>query len=304
MICKGLLPVISRSSTVGRPTLSLWGLAAFCCASHAFLSGCSVASTAAAGISDNLSQAIVNQPDPELVGDALPAYLLLIDGFALTEPGNAGILGSAAQLYALYATTLVPDEARAAALAARAKDYGDRALCAEVSRTCELAQLNFDDYVAAIGKIGPSSSEALFSYCVGNLSFIRTNTDDWNALADLPKLEYALEHLLSIGADQKAGSVNMYLGILNTLRPEALGGHPERGRAYFETAIELTEGRDLAVKVEFAKGYARMLYDRELHDQLLNDVLAAEVQQPGFTFFNQLAQQQAVELLATADDYF
>ena len=304
MICKGLLPVISRSSKVGRPTLSLWGLAAFCCVSHAFLSGCSVASTAAAGISDNLSQAIVNQPDPELVGDALPAYLLLIDGFALTEPGNAGILGSAAQLYALYATTLVPDEARAAALAARAKDYGDRALCAEVSRTCELAQLNFDDYVAAIGKIGPSSSEALFSYCVGNLSFIRTNTDDWNALADLPKLEYALEHLLSIGADQKAASVNMYLGILNTLRPEAFGGHPERGRAYFETAIELTEGRDLAVKVEFAKGYARMLYDRELHDQLLNDVLAADVQQPGFTFLNQLAQQQAVELLATADDYF
>ncbi len=304
MICKGLVPVISRSSTVGRPTLSVWGLAALCCASHAFLSGCSVASTAAASISDNLSQAIVNQPDPELVGDALPAYLLLIDGFALTEPNNAGILGAAAQLYAIYATALVADEVRAAALAARAKDYGDRALCAEVSRTCELAELNFDDYVAAIGKIGPSSSEALFSYCVGNLSFIRTNTDDWNALADLPKLENALEHLLSIGAAQQAGSVNMYLGILNTLRSEALGGQPERGRAYFESAIELTDGRDLAVKVEFAKGYARLLYDRELHDQLLNDVLAADVQQPGFTFFNQLAQQQAVELLATADDYF
>lgn len=304
MNCKVLESVISRLATVRRPALSAWGLAALCCAAHALLSGCSVASTAAAGISDNLSQAIVNQPDPELVGDALPAYLLLLDGFVLTEPDNAGILGAAAQLYALYGSALVADEARAAALAARAKDYGDRALCAELSRTCVLAELNFDDYVAAIGKIGPSSSEALFSYCVGNLSFIRTHTDDWNALAYLPKLENALEHLLSIGAAQKAGSVNTYLGILNTLRPEALGGQPERGRAFFEEAIELTDGRDLSVKVEFAKGYARLLYDRELHDQLLNDVLATDVQQPGFTFFNQLAREQAVELLASADDYF
>ena len=304
MICKVLEPAIPWSSVVRRPALSVWGLAALLCAGHAFLSGCSVAATAAAGISDNLSVAIVNQPDPELVGDALPAYLLLIDGFVLTEPDNASILGAAAQLYTLYGTALVADEARAAAFTERAKEYGDRALCAKVFRTCNLSELNFDDYVAAVGKIGPSASEALYSYCVGNLSFIRTHTDDWKALADLPKLEKALEHLLSIGAAQRAGNVNTYLGILNTLRPEALGGQPERGRAYFEEAIELTDGRDLAVKVEFAKGYARLLYNRELHDQLLNDVLAADVQQPGYTFFNRLAQEQAVELLATADDYF
>ena len=102
----------------------MWGLAALLCAGHAFLSGCSVAATAAAGISDNLSVAIVNQPDPELVGDALPAYLLLIDGFVLTEPDNASILGAAAQLYTLYGTALVADEARAAAITACGKSPG------------------------------------------------------------------------------------------------------------------------------------------------------------------------------------
>lgn len=292
------------SSVVRSSALSVWGLAALLCTSHWFLSGCSVATTAAAGISDSLSVAIVNQPDPKLVGDALPAYLLLIDGFVLTEPDNASILGAAAQLYTLYGTTLVTDEARAAAITERAREYGDRALCATVFRACNLSELNFDDYVAAVDTIKPSSAEALYSYCVGNLSFIQTHTDDWKALADLPKLENALEHLLSIGAAQRAGSVNMYLGILNTLRPEGLGGQPELGRAYFEEAIKLTDGRDLAVKVEFAKGYARLLYNRELHDQLLNDVLAADVQEPGYTFFNRLAQDQAAKLLAAADDYF
>ena len=63
-------------------------------------------------------------------------------------------------------------------------------------------------------------------------------------------------------------------------------------------------GGDLSVKVEYARGYARLLYERELHDRLLNEVLAADVRYEGYTLVNSIAQQQAAELLATADDYF
>ena len=96
----------------------------------------------------------------------------------------------------------------------------------------------------------------------------------------------------------------MYLGILNTLRPAALGGNPEAGREWFEKGIELSEGKDLSIKVEYARGYARLMYDRELHDQLLNEVLAAEVEQPDLTLFNILAQEEAALLLESANDYF
>ncbi|MDH4015412.1 MAG: TRAP transporter TatT component family protein, partial [Chromatiales bacterium] len=63
-------------------------------------------------------------------------------------------------------------------------------------------------------------------------------------------------------------------------------------------------GRDLSVKVEFARTYARLVYDRELHDRLLGEVLAADPDVPGLTLFNVLAQRQAEILLASADDYF
>ena len=78
----------------------------------------------------------------------------------------------------------------------------------------------------------------------------------------------------------------------------------EKGRAYFERAIELTEGKDLSAKVEFARGYARTIYERELHDRLLNEVMAADPEVPGLTLSNVLAQRDAAELLASADDYF
>ena len=72
----------------------------------------------------------------------------------------------------------------------------------------------------------------------------------------------------------------------------------------FEKAIELSGGRDLSAKVEFARGYARLVYDRELHDRLLNEVLSAQPRQEGLTLFNTLAQSEARQLLDSADDYF
>ena len=75
-------------------------------------------------------------------------------------------------------------------------------------------------------------------------------------------------------------------------------------RAHYERAIALSGGRDLSIKVSYARYYARTLYERELHDRLLNEVLAADPVQPGYTLFNTLAQDEAVELLESADDYF
>jgi len=82
------------------------------------------------------------------------------------------------------------------------------------------------------------------------------------------------------------GGPQLYLGILQLLRPPSLGGVPDQGRAHLERAIELSGGRNLTAKVELAKRYARTLYDRELHDKLLQEVLAADPEAEGLTLFN------------------
>jgi hypothetical protein len=41
-----------------------------------------------------------------------------------------------------------------------------------------------------------------------------------------------------------------------------------------------------------------------MHDRLLNEVMAADPYQDGFTLSNVLAQEEAAVLLAEADDYF
>jgi hypothetical protein len=120
----------------------------------------------------------------------------------------------------------------------------------------------------------------------------------------LPQVEALFDRYLDLAGAEASPSTHTYLGILLTLRPPAMGGRPDEARDHFEQAIELSGGRDLSAKVEYARGYARMLYDRELHDRLLAEVLEADPYAEGLTLSNVLAQDDARALLQDADDYF
>ena len=273
--------------------------------SMASATGCSsIAASAAGGLADNLSTAILNQEDPETVRDGAPAYLLLMDSFIEGSPENSEMLESAANLYAAYGAVFVRDEERSKRLTQRAFDYGQRAMCVEHEPACTWGDLDYDSYSAGLGAVSEKHISSLYSLTVSWLAYTRAHADDWKALAELPKVEATLNRVFALDPNFQSGNVHLYLGILNTLRPPALGGKPEEAKMHFEKAIELSDGRNLGAKVEFARSYARLLYDRELHDRLLTEVLSAEPVAAGLTLFNTLAQREAQELLESADDYF
>lgn len=261
-------------------------------------------SSAAGGLADDLQAAVLNQNDPETVRAGAPAYMLLLDSFLEGSPDDPELLGAAANLYASYGAVFADDPGRAARLTERARDYAARAICHEYHEACGWPNRRFEAFAATLPGLSPEHAEAVYSYAMASLASIRAHSDDWNALAELPHMEALLLRYLDIADGENEAQVYTWLGVLATLRPPALGGQPEQGRAYFERAIELTNGRDLAVKVEFARGYARLLYDRELHDRLLGEVMAADPEVPGLTLTNVLAQRDAAVLLASADDYF
>jgi len=271
-----------------------------------FLSaGCSILiSNAVDNAADNLTTAILNQDDPETVRDGAPAYLLLMDSLVEGSPKDSDILQAAASLYAAYAGVFVTDEARAARLADRALGYAGRGLCAARKAGCGLDRLSFDEITARMDDFGPDDVPPLYTFAVAWLVYIRTHADDWTAIADLPKVEAVLERILALDEGYQRGSAHAFLGVLQTLRPPALGGEPEKARENFEKAIAISGGRDLGVKVEYARSYARLMYDRELHDRLLTEVLETDPHEPGLTLMNTLAQRDAAELLASANDYF
>jgi hypothetical protein len=269
------------------------------------LSGCaSLVSSATSSFTDNLSASILNQDDPETAKAALPTFMVTIDSLLRNNPDDPDLLSSGATLYASYGAIFADDEVRASRLTTRARRYASAAMCETYAPSCDWPDNNYDEFVATLDGIQSKHSEVLYTYGFASLAYLRAHSSDWNALAELPQMEALFNHYLDISGDEVNAAVYTYMGILLTLRPPALGGEPEKARGFFEKAIAMTDGRDLSAKVEYARMYARLLYERELHDRLLNEVMAADPYHDGFTLSNVLAQEQAAALLAEADDYF
>ena len=252
---------------------------------------------------DTLASAILDQDDPELVSSGVPAYLLLIDGMIAQHPESVPLLSAGSQLFALYGSRFAPSE-RAATLTGKARRYGERAICLAHEDACGWADEDYETFVADLAAVGKKDIGPLYSYAVSWLSHLDATSEDWTAVAELPWVEAVLERTLALDETYENGAVHGYLGILNSLRPPALGGKPDVAREHFERAIELSEGRDLSIKVEYARRYARLVFDQELHDRLLTDVMGAPVEAPRYTLFNVLAKQEAQGLLATSKEYF
>ena len=269
------------------------------------LSGCaSLMSNAASGLADNLSSAILNQDDPETVRAGMPSYMLLMDSFVEGSPDDPAMLGAAANLYASYGAVFADDEVRASRLTKRARDYALRGICATYVAACEWRDLSYDDFVATLDGLTEKHADAVYNYSFATLMFLRAHQSDMNSLAELPQAEALVKRYLEISGDAPKASAHTYLGIILTIFPPSLGGKPEEAREHFEKAIEMSGGKDLGAKVEFAKGYAKTLYERELHDQLVDEVLNASPYADGLTLTNVMAQEEALKLRAEADDYF
>jgi hypothetical protein len=279
--------------------------AALLCLLLGCVSGCaSLVGRATAGLSANLSAGIENHDDPETVQAALPAYLLLMDGLVEGDPDNATVLLAAARLYGTYAGVFVDQPERAVRLARRAHGYAARAFCPGHPALCQSRGQPFEAFEAAVVRVDASQAPALFGFAAAWAGMIQADSGNWSMIADIPKVQLLLQRVVELAPTLEAGQPQLYLGVLSTLLPPAYGGKPELGRAHFERALELSDGRNQMVRVLFAQHYTRLVFDRELHDRLLAEVMAADPDVRGLVLVNTLARQRAGELQASADAYF
>ncbi len=265
-----------------------------------FLAGCAVTH-----LPDNLSRAMMNQDNPDIVAEGAPSYLIMLDALILTYPENENLLLAGSRLYGAYAGAFTTDPEQARKMADKAMGYARRALCEYDKDACPLMDGPLDELKAALAdQYDEKDINMLYAYGSAWAGWIQANSDDWNAIAQLGKVQALMEWVEGYDEAYDNATVQVYLGVLNTQVPPSLGGKPEVGREHFEKAIALTDGHHLMAKVLFAKQYARLMFDQELHDSLLQEVLAAEPEYEGLTLINGLAQRQAEVLLEESSDYF
>jgi hypothetical protein len=252
----------------------------------------------------NLGAAILNNDDLVLVGKGLPTYMLMMDGMVKTWPDDEGVLESAARIYSAYAGIFAENKQQAGKLSEKALGYAMRAACADDDDLCHADTQPLPDFEKALADTDDDDLSALFTLGSTWAGWIQLNSGDWNAIAQLARVRMIMERVVAIDSGYNFGQAHMYLGVLHSLLPKALGGEPDKAKVEFEQAIELSSGKNLLAKVLYAKQYARMTGNKKLFDSLLTQVEDADPHANGLTLQNVYAQELAKQLKADAVDGF
>jgi hypothetical protein len=119
-------------------------------------------------------------------------------------------------------------------------------------------EIDFQAFEVAIAEKDAKDLPVLYALGAAWASWIEAHKDDWNAVAELSRIEVIMQRVVDLDESYQGGGAHLYLGVMATLLPPALGGKPELGRNHFERAIEISEENNLMAKVIYARQYARL----------------------------------------------
>ena len=254
--------------------------------------------------SNDLSATILESDDPEMIKKGVPSYLILVSSMNRGNEDNPQTLEAGAKLYGAYASNFADSAESKKSLSNHAFDYAGRAICIRNQSLCDVRHLSYFEYEKRLNSVDISQVQSLFIFVSAWAGVIEANSSDWNVVAELPKVKAGIQRVLELDETIDNGNAQLYMAVMESLLPPALGGKPKLAKMHFERAIEISNGSNLMAKVLYADKYARMLFDRKLHDALLHQVLEAGPGPKNQTLANTLAKHKAAELLADADDYF
>jgi predicted anti-sigma-YlaC factor YlaD len=279
--------------------------------------GCSVRRFAINMLGDALAGGAsthATDDDLELVGDALPFGLKLIEGLLAESPDHEGMLLAACRGFVTYTYIYVQQEAEQAAdlelarsrrlrertrrLYDRAGRHGRHGL--EVAYQGILDRLQIDPE-GALTVVEMKDVPLLYWNAAALGLAITVAKSDAAMLARIPEVEAMLERALQLDEAWDLGSLHEFEVVLGGAKP----GAPdyERIRRHFERAVELSDGNRASLFVAYAESVAVPRQDRREFRAMLDRALAIDADvQVELRLLNLVAQRRARWLLSRIDE--
>jgi predicted anti-sigma-YlaC factor YlaD len=123
--------------------------------------------------------------------------------------------------------------------------------------------------------------------------------DDPDLVADLPLSMRLATLAWQTNPDFGQGALASLMG---TLEGAKVGGSKQKALAYFDQAIQLSQGKEAGPFVAKAEGVSLPAEDKKQFEQLLNRALT--ISQQHRSLQNEVMRERALWLLAVIDDLF
>lgn len=129
-------------------------------------------------------------------------------------------------------------------------------------------------------------------------------SEDMSLAMDLSAIIAVVERVIELDERFEGAGALVFLGGFNSQFPAQFGGSPEKGKQYFERALQLTGRRAHQVQLNYARTYALTMNDKAQFVALLNEIIAAPDQGRDVRLANKIARVRAELLLSKVDRLF
>ncbi len=283
-------------------------------------SGCSIKRMAVNKVGDAIASSgsgYESDEDPELVGEALPFSLKLLESLLAESPKHEGMLLAACKGFTSYAYAYVDREAelaleddldrglaleqRARKLYLRALGYGLRGL--ELRYPGLTAGL-LTDPRGAVAAVEAKSVPLLYWSAAALGLAISVSLGDAAMVARLPEVEALLDRALALDEGWQEGALHEFAIVLEAARPMG-GAGPAALRPHFDRALDLSHGERASVYLAWAESVSVKQQDVAEFRALLDQALAIDPNERiELRLANLLAQRRARWLLGRTGDLF
>jgi predicted anti-sigma-YlaC factor YlaD len=272
-------------------------------------------------LADALSESgsvFASDNDPELIRQALPFSLKLIEALLAETPENPNLLLAASSGFTQYAYAFVQEDAdraeledmtasdrlriRARKLYLRARDYGLRGLAL---RDATVSESLFTDPQGALARMRHEEVPLLYWTAVSWAGAINVSRDQPELIAELPQVDALIDRALALDSDYGQGSIYSFLIAYEFARSDSEEEAIAKANAHFERAVSLSQGRLASPYVTLAESVCVAQQDRQRFVQLLEQALAVDPEADlDNRLLNTITQARARWLMQEIDELF
>ncbi|MEO8026462.1 MAG: TRAP transporter TatT component family protein [Bryobacteraceae bacterium] len=302
------------------------------CAVVLTLAGCSVKKYAINRLGDALAgtgSTFSSDDDLELIRDAVPFSLKLIESLLAESPKHKGLLLAAASGFTQYSYAFVQTDAdeiadrdpkaaqnlrdRAKRLYLRARNYGMRGL--ELKHPGFAAELKAAPEAAA-AKLNKDDVPYAYWTAISWAAALVVSRDMF-MIGQIPQFEALIERSLLLDETYNDGVIHSFLITydMSRLRPKADSFDQTAAKSleekianathHYARALELAKGSQAGLYVTYAESVMTAKKDRAGFEKLLNQALRVDVDKaPELRLLNLVMQRRARFLLARTEKLF
>jgi len=289
---------------------------------------CSINKMAINAVSDAISgtgssDVFTGDPDPELVGDALPFAIKMYEALLSQNPKHQGLLLTTGSLFVMYANAFVQGPAE---MLDPIDYYQERLESLERAKKLYLrgteilySALNYrySGFSAATvqeGTLAPLLKKCkkddvslLYWTAAGSFAAYSIDVFDFNLGYNIPEWGAMMARAYELDPDYNNGAIDEFYILYYASLPENMGGDKDKAEIHFQRALEKSGGLSAGAYVSYAKAVCANAQNQDYDAFVENLEKALDIdpdQDKSNRLVNTISQRKAKHMLDNAYDYF